>query len=117
MGSSFGFLKDSAVRESIPPAFVLLHDADNVLVCCRKVRAGDVVDIDAKPFIMKGPVEVGHKIAREDLAVGDKVMRYNAPIGSITLNVPAGAHIHTHNLKSDYIPSHGRDAVQAKDDK
>lgn len=115
MGSNFGFLKESDMRENIPSAFILLHLADNVLVCCRKVRAGDVVQIDGKSFVMTESVEVGHKIAREDLAAGDKVMRYNAPIGSMTRAAVMGGHIHTHNLKSDYIASHGRDAVHAKD--
>jgi (2R)-sulfolactate sulfo-lyase subunit alpha len=56
-------------------------------------------------------VGVGHKLARHALAVGDKVLKYGAPIGSITAPVAAGGHVHLHNMKSDYIASHTRQAT------
>ena len=114
MGSEFGIQRKTK-RDYIPPAFVLLHSNDDVLVCCRKVRAGDVAIIDGNPVVLSEPIDVGHKIARRDLVAGNKIRRYNAPIGSMTQNTPIGTHVHTHNLKSDYIPSHGRDAVLGKE--
>lgn len=117
MGSNFGFIRKQTISGEIPPAFIALHGSDNVMVCCRGVRAGDIVTIDEIPVIMTRPIGIGHKIARVYLSVGDKVLRYNAPIGSMTKDAPIGSHIHTHNLKSDYIASHGRDAVNSKGEK
>lgn len=90
---------------------ILLHTDDNVLVLGAAIAAGQPIEIDGKIMAAPGTVSVGHKIARRDLAVGDQVLKYGAPIGSITDPVQAGAHVHLHNMKSDYIPSHTRQAV------
>lgn len=89
-------------------AFVLLNPADNVLVCARDAMAGEEIMIDGKPVRLAQDVMLGHKIARTALHAGDKVLRYGAPIGSITCDVGVGQHVHSHNLASDYIPAHGR---------
>ncbi len=87
---------------------ILLHPHDTVLICVVRICAGDVVDIDGHPVIISQDIDVGHKISRCSLAVGDKVLRYGAPIGSMTQAVAIGEHIHMHNMQSDYIPSHTR---------
>jgi hypothetical protein len=38
--------------------------------------------------------------------VGEVVLKYGAPIGSMTEAAAVGAHVHLHNLKSDYIPTY-----------
>ncbi len=90
---------------------LLLHPADNVLVLAAPLRAGDVVLIDGHEVTAAGDVEVGHKVARRPLAAGEKVLKYGAPIGSMTAPAAIGEHVHTHNLKSDYIPTHTRAAA------
>ena len=57
-------------------------------------------------------VAVGHKVARHALTPGDKVLKYGAPIGSMTSAAEPGEWVHMHNMKSDYIASHTRDAVR-----
>ncbi|MBB3356635.1 MULTISPECIES: UxaA family hydrolase [unclassified Novosphingobium] len=96
--------------EPAQEAFLLLDPADNVLVCIRDAALGEIVTIDGMGVPLPQAVPLGHKIARHDLAVGDKVLRYGAPIGSIKAATPRGGHVHSHNLASDYIPAHGRDA-------
>lgn len=93
-----------------PPA-ILLHPDDNVLVCTRPVRAGDALPIDGRTLAALEDVQIGHKISRHALAVGEKVIKYGVPIGSMTTAVAGGAHVHLHNLASDYIPSHTRHAA------
>lgn len=94
------------------PPVILLHEADNVLVCRREVRPGDLLEIDGASVEASEEIGVGHKIARRPLAVGDKVLKYGAPIGSVTAPVAIGGHVHTHNLKSDHISvSHTRQAA------
>lgn len=91
-------------------AVILLHPDDNVLVCCRMVRAGEVLSIDGLDVVITQNVELGHKVARSDLRPGDKVIKYGAPIGSMTQSASAGGWIHMHNMKSDYIGAHTRAA-------
>ena len=87
---------------------ILLHETDNVLVCRSDLRAGDTLLIDGFEIRAECDVPVGHKIARRALAAGERVYKYGAPIGSMTRNAAAGAHVHLHNMKSDYISSHTR---------
>ncbi|ASG24240.1 UxaA family hydrolase [Nitrospirillum viridazoti] len=90
---------------------ILLHPDDNVLVVRAAIRAGDALDIDGARVTATQDVTVGHKLARRALAAGDKVLKYGAPIGSMTATVDVGGHVHMHNMKSDYIASHTRQVV------
>ena len=92
-------------------SLILLHPDDNVLVLSAPVRAGQALTIDGRTAVADADVAVGHKLARHALTVGDKVLKYGAPIGSITAPVVAGGHVHLHNMKSDYIASHTRQAT------
>lgn len=87
---------------------ILLHPDDNVLVLAEPVRAGQVIEIDGATLTVPRDLAVGHKIARRPLAIGEKVLKYGAPIGSMTAAAEVGAHVHMHNMKSDYIASHTR---------
>lgn len=87
---------------------ILLHPDDNVLVLAEPIQAGQAIEIDGAMLIAAGDVAVGHKIARRALVVGEKILKYGAPIGSMTASAVAGEHVHMHNMKSDYIASHTR---------
>ena len=96
---------------SVPNAFILLHPDDNVLVCGAHAFTGDSVTIDDTSVRLSQDIDVGHKIARRDLVPGDKVVKYGAPIGSMTAAAPRGGHVHMHNMQSDYIKSHTREVT------
>jgi (2R)-sulfolactate sulfo-lyase subunit alpha len=91
--------------------FILLHADDNVFLCRRPVNAGDVLVIDGSEIIATETVDVGHKLSRYDLQPGDTVRKYGAPIGAMTRAASIGGHVHLHNMKSNYIASHTRQAV------
>jgi D-threo-aldose 1-dehydrogenase len=90
---------------------ILLHPDDNVLVCVAPVSAGERLSLDSGEIVARGDVAVGHKLARHALNPGDKVLKYGAPIGSMTAAAQPGEWIHMHNLKSDYIATHTRHSV------
>ena len=90
---------------SQPASLLLMSPEDNCLIDRTALACGDVVAIDGVPVTLAQNIQIGHKVARCALAVGDKVLRYGALIGSITAPVAIGEHIHTHNLASDYIPT------------
>ncbi|MDI7775296.1 UxaA family hydrolase [Asticcacaulis sp. EMRT-3] len=91
--------------------FILLHADDNVLVCRESAPAGAAFIIDGEKVSLSEAITVGHKIARRDLNPGDKVIKYGAPIGSMTAPALRGAHVHMHNMQSDYLSSHTREAT------
>lgn len=94
---------------------ILLHEADTIMVCTSPIQPGDRIEIDGSPIAAQEAIGVGHKVARGNLAAGDKVIKYGAPIGSITSPTPAGGWVHLHNMKSDYIASHSRETVSQED--
>ncbi|ESQ75529.1 UxaA family hydrolase [Asticcacaulis sp. AC402] len=91
--------------------FILLHDDDNVLVCREHAAGGQILIFDGADLSLSSDIDVGHKIARVDLRAGDKVLKYGAPIGSMTADAKRGDHVHMHNMKSDYISSHTREVT------
>lgn len=95
---------------SRPSQVVLLHEDDNVLVAVAPVEVGDILPVAGGTVPAREGITVGHKIARYRLGAGDKVIKYGAPIGSMTVAAEAGDWIHMHNMKSDYIAAHSRGA-------
>jgi (2R)-sulfolactate sulfo-lyase subunit alpha len=91
------------------PPLLLLHPDDNILVARRDIAAGERVEVDGAAFVIPGAVELGHKLARRDIAAEGRVLKYEAPIGAMKVAVSRGEHVHMHNLRSDYIPSTTRD--------
>jgi D-threo-aldose 1-dehydrogenase len=90
---------------------ILLHPDDNVLVVVAPVAAGDPLPVAGGTVPAREGITVGHKIARHALKPGDKVIKYGAPIGSMIAAVEPGEWVHMHNMKSDYIAAHMRDAA------
>ena len=83
-----------------------LAPADNVAVALRPLRAGETVALDGATIAVERDIDVGHKLAAGDIAAGDAILKYNCPIGVATCNIPAGAYVHTHNVKSGYMPTY-----------
>ena len=95
--------------------FLLLHDKDNVLICAANAAKGSVVAIDGQDHVLSSDIEIGHKIARTHLEPGAKVIRYGVTIGTISRAAKPGDHVHNHNLQSDYIPAHDRNAAREQE--
>ncbi|MEG8039532.1 aldo/keto reductase [Sphingomonas sp. LR60] len=100
-----------ALEARAPQQLILLHPDDNVMICVAPIAAGDLLPVSGGTIPAREGVTVGHKIARTGLKPGDKVIKYGAPIGSMTDAAAAGQWVHMHNMKSDYIASHTRSTV------
>jgi altronate dehydratase small subunit len=87
------------------PRLLLLHAADNVLVTRAPIAEGESVRVGGVAAVIGRGLPLGHKIARRAIAAGEKIRKYGAPIGTATQDIAAGAHVHVHNLASDYTPS------------
>jgi len=91
---------------SIPQ--LLVHDRrDNVgVVVVEGLNAGTdmlcVVTEDNSSFRLKSAADIpiGHKVALKPLKAGDTAIKYGEDIGRIVADVPAGGHVHVHNLKT-----------------
>jgi hypothetical protein len=87
------------------PPYVCLSPADNVVVLTHHVDTGDAIrGIADEIWTMTAHLEPGNKLAARAIAAGEKVVKVGVPIGTATRAIEAGDHVHSHNLRSDYIP-------------
>jgi len=93
---------------------LLLDAGDNVLIATSRIRAQETVMVAGKPVMLPADLPIGHKLARRAISAGEKILKYGAPIGSATEDIDPGAHVHVHNLKSDYTPTYHLEDVRAK---
>lgn len=84
---------------------ILLSPGDNVVVLTRSVPAGATVRIHDQEFLIRDALGLGHKLAARAIGVGEKIIKYGAPIGSATRAIEPGEHVHLHNIQSDYLPT------------
>lgn len=85
---------------------VRLAEDDNVLVLTTTVQAGETVTVSGVSCEMPVTLSLGHKIAARKISAGEVIQKYNFPIGVATEDIPLGAHVHVHNVRSDYTPSY-----------
>lgn len=73
-----------------------LHPDDNVAVAVSDLPAGE--EISEVRVTPRATVPRGHKVALQDIPLGEPVFKYGQVIGHTTAAIAAGDHIHSHNL-------------------
>lgn len=91
------------------PRLLQLAPEDNVAAATTALEAGLSILIDGREVMLSPCIPTGHKIALRRIAEGEKILKYGAPIGSATRTIEPGEYVHTHNVKSDYLPTYTRD--------
>jgi altronate hydrolase len=81
-----------------------VHPDDQLIVALRDLKAGSVVD----GITLREDIAAKHKFAAQDFAVGEKVTMYGVTVGRATQAIPAGALVHTHNLKHEAAGFEGK---------
>lgn len=86
-----------------------IHRDDNVLIVVSPIKPGDRDLMDGREVVFAQDIAIGHKVAARDIKAQEKVYKCGVPIGSAKETIPAGGHVHLHNLKSDYIATYTLD--------
>lgn len=81
--------------ESAKNPYIRLDAADNVGVALRPIDQGESFDA----LVITEAIPKGHKIALNDIATGERVVKYAQTIGYAQGAIAQGSHIHTHNLE------------------
>lgn len=83
---------------------LLIDPGDHVATAFVPLEAGTSIGVEAgtKAYqvTLLDAIPSGHKFAVTEIAEGSEVRKYGASIGRATRPVPAGSHIHLHNLES-----------------
>ncbi len=96
------------------PRLLRLSPKDNVCAVTTTLALGEKVLIDGQSITVDHRIPTGHKVAVVPIATGEKVLKYGIPIGSATAAIRPGEYVHTHNLKSDYLPTRTLDESSLK---
>lgn len=85
-----------------------LSPGDNVVIARSAIREGSSVLIGGIGVPLSARVDLGFKLAADDLPALTTVVRAGVPIGRTTAAVARGELVHTHNLESLYLRTHAR---------
>lgn len=77
--------------------FFRIHAQDNVAVAIEAMQKGET----ALGVTLAEDIPAGHKFALLPIAQGENIIKYAAPIGHATQDIPAGAWVHVHNIKTN----------------
>ena len=80
---------------------IKIHPSDNVAVAVEKIAAQESFTLDGQTYIATTDIPAGHKIAIRPIEVGENIMKYGFPIGHAKEQIAIGAHVHSHNVKSN----------------
>lgn len=78
----------------------MISDRDNVATALEALEAGRVLELGRVSVTVSEAVPPGHKISLGPIAAGDAVVKYGSAIGTASVDIPAGAHVHVHNVAS-----------------
>lgn len=79
--------------------YIKIHPSDLAAVALTPLSEGTVVQLEDQAVTLLEDIPQGHKFALAPIPAGTPVIKYGAPIGIASADIPQGGWIHTHNLK------------------
>ena len=76
---------------------IIINGLDNVAVALRDLNAGETHE----GVTLKEDITKGHKFALRDIEKGEEIIKYGSSIAYATADIPAGCHVHTHNVHTN----------------
>ncbi len=75
-------------------SYIKINEKDNVIVALTDIAKGTVIE----GITAVDEIPAGHKMALNDIAKGEPVIKYGYRIGNAKEDIKAGSWIHTHNV-------------------
>ena len=76
---------------------IIINELDNVAVALTDLKEGEVHE----GVTLSEDITKGHKFALKNLNEGDMIIKYGNPIACAIAPIPAGSHVHTHNVRTN----------------
>lgn len=100
--------------KTAPLSALCLHAGDDVGVVTRSGAMGQSCVIHSPEGLLNvtlaTDVPFGHKVSLRSIKSGAIVVKYGQPIGIAASDIPAGSHVHVHNLSGLRCTEEKRDA-------
>lgn len=94
-----------ASSDDTDPRLLVLAPGDNIAVARLEIAEGTALQVAGRSVTLQRAMGFGHKIALRDIAAGERIVKYGAPIGSATTAIALGDYVHSHNVASNYMAS------------
>lgn len=78
-----------------------INDIDNVAVALKSLSKGFTYWSGHQNITVLSDIQTGHKIALKNIKKGENIIKYAFPIGQAICDIPAGSHIHSHNMRTN----------------
>lgn len=79
---------------------IKIHEDDMVAVALKPLEKGKQVFISGQTIVLQDDIMQGHKFALRKIKKGEQVIKYGSSIGIAKEDIPLGAWVHTHNMKT-----------------
>lgn len=80
---------------------IKINQKDNVVIALKDLKKGQKIQEDGKGITLLDDVARGHKIAIYNIKEGQDIIKYGHPIGHALSDIPEGAWVHSHNMKTN----------------
>lgn len=88
------------------PGCILLDPDDNVAVVIQENLPKGEYSVGDVRLLIQQNTPFGHKVALRDIPASAAIVKCGVSIGTATIAIAAGEHVHLHNMKSNYIPTY-----------
>lgn len=81
--------------------YVKINPSDNIIVATTSIQAGEILSVDDIVFTVLDNILSGHKIALQDFAEGDCIIKYGSPIGHASNAIKQGSLVDEKNIRTN----------------
>jgi altronate hydrolase len=81
-------------------AVLVISARDNVATALEPLERGRTFTVAGTTVTATESIPRGHKVAIQPIRAGEAIVKYGSPIGTASVDITSGAHVHTHNLGS-----------------
>jgi SAF domain len=81
-------------------AVLVISARDNVATALEPLERGRTFTVAGTTVTVIEPIPRGHKVATGSIRAGDAILKYGSAIGTASVDIAAGAHVHIHNVAS-----------------
>ena len=81
--------------------YIKINPADNVVVAIDPLKKGDRLTVDGVEIVLVEDVPAGHKVALQDFAADEHIIKYGYPIGHARAAIARGAWVNEKNIKTN----------------
>lgn len=81
--------------------FLKINQDDNVVVAISALSQGEVLEVDGKKITVLEDIPAGHKVALQDVAPKQDIIKYGYPIGHAREAIARGAWVNEKNIKTN----------------